>query len=154
MKLLKVCILLIAFVGIGIYTASHLIKEDRETTNYAYTFVGESENWRAAYTVNGKEVWDKENGVVTYAHDDSDQFVLSFIGDKSIYASIKQLNYSYETSNGGGGGTTYSNELGSPKKAATNRGSSRGGAKIQEDEVIQVTVKWDDFEESFDLYNE
>ncbi len=80
--------------------------------------------------------------------------VLSFIGDKSIYASIKQLNYSYEASSGGGGGTMNSNEIGSPKKVATNTGSSRGVAKNQEDEVIQVTVKWDGFEESFDLYNE
>ncbi|WP_162880753.1 hypothetical protein [Paraliobacillus sediminis] len=47
-----------------------------------------------------------------------------------------------------------SNEIGSPKKVATNTGSSRGVAKNQEDEVIQVTVKWDGFEESFDLYNE
>lgn len=130
-----------------------MINEDRETTNYAHTFVGESKNWQAAYTVSGNEVWDKENGVVTYAHDASDQFVLSFIGDKSIYASIKQLNYSYEASNGGGEGTMNNNEIGSPKRVATNSGSSRGGAKIQEDEVIQVTVKWDDFEESFDLYN-
>ncbi len=34
MKLLKVCILLIAFVGIGVYTANHLIKEDRESLKF------------------------------------------------------------------------------------------------------------------------
>lgn len=108
MKLLKVCVLLTAIIDVFVYIDNHLINEDHETTNYAYTFVGESENWQATYTANGKEVWDKEDGVVTYAHNARDQFVLSFIGDKSTYESIKQLNYSYEASNGGGRGTMNS----------------------------------------------
>ncbi len=35
----------------------------------------------------------------------------------------------------------------------TSFGKSEGGAKVNEDEVIQVNVKWDKFEESFELHN-
>lgn len=32
-------------------------------------------------------------------------------------------------------------------------GASKGGAKVSEGAVIKVNVKWNDFEESFDLNN-
>ena len=35
----------------------------------------------------------------------------------------------------------------------SSSGGSKGGAKVGEDEVIKVNVKWDDFEESFELHN-
>ena len=35
----------------------------------------------------------------------------------------------------------------------SSSGASKGGAKVSEDEVIKVNVKWDDFEESFELHN-
>ena len=35
----------------------------------------------------------------------------------------------------------------------SSSGGSKGGAKVSEDAVIKVNVKWDDFEESFELHN-
>ena len=64
---------------------------------------------------------------------------------------MKSLEYSYETSAGGGGGTR---QFDGPPTEVTckNMGRAGNGAKISEDEVIQVNVKWNDMEESFELH--
>ncbi|GGH22207.1 hypothetical protein [Paenibacillus segetis] len=65
---------------------------------------------------------------------------------------MKKLKYSFKT-NGKGGSS--SDEYMEPTKTVTfkSAGRSKGGAKLNQDEVIQLKVKWDDFEESFDLMN-
>ena len=65
---------------------------------------------------------------------------------------MKSLEYSYETSAGGGSGTR---EFDEPPTEVTfkNMGSTESGAKVREDEVIQVKVNWNDYEESFELLN-
>jgi hypothetical protein len=65
---------------------------------------------------------------------------------------MEALEYSYETSVGGGSGTR---EFDEPPTKGTFKimGGSGNGAKVKEDEVIQVNVKWDDSEESFELHN-
>lgn len=67
-------------------------------------------------------------------------------------SSLQKLDYSYET-NGGGGNSAE--EFTEPLATVTflSSASGKGGAKLPEDEVIKVTVKWDDFEESFELHN-
>lgn len=65
---------------------------------------------------------------------------------------MKFLEYSYETSAGSGSSTRKFDEQ--PTKVTfKDMGSTVNGAKVSEDEVIQVNVKWDDYEESFELHN-
>lgn len=65
---------------------------------------------------------------------------------------LQKLEYSYETNSSGVDSTE---EYMAPPPTATFSSSahSKGGMKIRDDEVIKVNVKWDNFEESFDLHN-
>lgn len=67
-------------------------------------------------------------------------------------SSTKKLEYSYKTRSGSGIGTE---EFPEPPEQIifTAKGSSKGRAKVSEDEVIKVNVKWDDNEELFELHN-
>ena len=122
-----------------------------ETTKNEYNFTGESEHWEAEYAYQGTEVWGDKDGQRTYTNEDSYEFVLEFKGSLDEISSIKKLEYTYKTLHGEGKVDQVFTE---PNKEVifSTRGSS-GGAKVREDEVIQVNVKWDDFEESFELHN-
>jgi hypothetical protein len=122
-----------------------------ETINNNYKFIGESEHWKAEYSYSGTELWGEEDGKTTYSNEDNYEFVLKYKGSLEEMASMKKLEYSYKTSAGSGSGTE---EFTKPPREVvfTSKGSS-SGAKVSEDEVIQVHVKWDDFEESFELHN-
>lgn len=122
-----------------------------ETTNNDYKFSGESEHWEAEYSYKGTEKWGEKDGQRTYSNEDSYQFVLKYKGSIEELSSLKKLEYSYET-NSKRGKTTE--EYTEPPSTGTfsSSGGSKGGAKVHEDEVIKVNVKWDDFEESFELH--
>lgn len=124
-----------------------------EKQHYGYTFNGEGNYWEAEYSVSGTEIWGKENGSTTFSNEDSDEFVLTYKGTLQELSSLKSLEYSYETSTGSGGSGTR--EFDEPPTEVTFRtgGSGGNGAKVREDEVIQVKVKWDSYEESFELKN-
>ncbi|MRX74298.1 hypothetical protein GJU40_19450 [Bacillus lacus] len=122
-----------------------------EENHYNYKFNGEGEYWRAKYSFSGIEKWGDKGGKITYSNENGEEFVLTYKGSFKEISSIKTLNYSYETSAGGGGSTR---EFDKPPTEVTfkSRGRSENGAKVNEDEVVQVNVKWDDFEESFELH--
>ena len=123
-----------------------------ETTYNDYIFSGESEHWEAEYTYNGTEKWGGKDGQRTYSNEDDFRFILKYKGSLEELSSLQKLEYSYETNSGHGSGTE---EFTEPPSTGTfsSSGSSRGGAKVHEDEVIKVNVKWDDFEESIELHN-
>ncbi len=124
-----------------------------EVTHNDYKFTGESEHWEAEYAYKGKEAWDEEDGAETYTNKDNYDFLLKYKGSLEELSSLEKLEYSYETLSGGGNATVNFNEP--PKNVTfTSSGGSKNGEKVSEDEVIQVTVKWDEFEESFELQNE
>jgi len=117
-----------------------------------YKFKGESEHWEAEYVYRGTEVWKKDNGDRTYSNEGSYQFLLKYKGSLEELSSIRKLEYAHKTNFSGG--ETMREFDGPPEELLfTASGASKGGAKISEDEVIQVKVKWDDFEESFELRN-
>ncbi|MFS0574285.1 hypothetical protein AB1K83_01490 [Sporosarcina sp. 179-K 3D1 HS] len=121
-----------------------------ETTYNDYKFSGESEHWEAEYVYKGTEKW---GGKETYSNEDSYNFILEYKGSLEELSSIQKLYYSYETNSSNG----YRNEeFTEPPSTVTftSSGRSEGGAKVHEDEVIKVIVKWDNFEESFELYND
>jgi hypothetical protein len=123
-----------------------------ETTNNDYIFSGESESWEAEFTYNGTEIWKEKNGIKTYTNEDRHRFVLKYKGSLEELSSLQELQYSYETNFSSQNKTEQFTE---PLQTVifSNTGASNGTAKVSEDEVIKVNVKWDDSEESFELHN-
>ncbi|MFJ5770162.1 hypothetical protein [Psychrobacillus sp. NPDC093180] len=123
-----------------------------ETTNNDYRFSGESEHWEAEYSYKGTEKWGEKAGKKTYSNQDNFEFVLKYKDSLEELSSLQKLEYSYETNSSGGKNTE---EFTEPPQTVifSTSGASKGGAKVSEDEVIKVNVKWDDFEESFELHN-
>ena len=123
-----------------------------EKIHYDYTCEGEGEYWKADYSFWGTEIWGEKDGTMTYSNKNSEEFVLTYKGSLKEFSSVKTLEYAYETSAGGGESSLKFDEP-PTKKTFNIRGNSGNGAKILEDKVIKVNVKWDRFEESFELYN-
>ncbi len=124
----------------------------KEVTNNNYKFIGESEHWDAVYSYKGTETWEDNDGTKTYSNEDSDELVLKYKGTLEELSSMRNLEYSYTTSSSSGASTMEFTEP--PRELIfTSKSSSEGGAKVNDDEVIQVNVKWDEFEESFELHN-
>ncbi|MFJ8064601.1 hypothetical protein ACIQYS_08215 [Psychrobacillus sp. NPDC096426] len=123
-----------------------------ETMNNDYKFTGESEHWEAEYSYKGTEKWGEDNGKKTYSSEDSYEFALKYKGTLEELSSMQKLEYSYDTNSSSGKRTE---EFTEPPTTVVfkSQGSSKGAAKVNEDEVIKVTVKWDDLEESFLLEN-
>ncbi|WP_026575630.1 hypothetical protein [Bacillus sp. UNC438CL73TsuS30] len=125
---------------------------DNKTINNNYKFVGESEHWEAQYLYNGTETWKDDKGVASYSNKDNYKLVLKYKGSLKELSSMKKLKYSFKTNSSSG--KTEEDFPAPPKdRIFTARGGSEGGAKVEKDEVIQVHVKWDKFEESFELHN-
>lgn len=123
-----------------------------ETTNNDYKFKGESEHWEAEYAYKGTEVWGEDDGKRTYSNEDSYEFVLKYKGSLEELSSLQKVEYAYKARSRYGSGTEEYTEP--PNELLfTSRGSSSGAAKVNDDEVIQVNVKWGDLEESFELHN-
>ncbi|WML44309.1 membrane lipoprotein lipid attachment site-containing protein [Neobacillus sp. PS3-40] len=123
-----------------------------EKTYYGYIFKGESEHWNGEYSFRGTELWGEKDGRTTYSNENSYELVLKYKGTLKDFSSVKNLEYSYQTSTGGGSGNM---EFVKPPKEAIikSEGSSQGGARVSEDEVIKVRVKWNKHEETFTLRN-
>ena len=120
-----------------------------ETTYNDYKFSGESEHWEAEYSFQGTE---KSGGKDGSSNEDSYEFRLKYKGTLEELSSLKKIEYSYETNFSG---EDITKEFTEPPSTVTfsSSGHSIGGAEVEEDEVIKVNVKWDDFEESFELHN-
>ncbi|ARJ39378.1 hypothetical protein SporoP8_11135 [Sporosarcina ureae] len=132
--------------------AAILLTACSETTNNDYIFIGESEHWEAEYTYNGTEKWEEKDGQKAISNEDHFRFILTYKGPLKELSSLQKIEYSFETNSGQGSGTK---EFTAPPSSRTfsSSGGSKGGAKVEEDEVIKVHVKWDDLEESFELHN-
>lgn len=137
---------------ITVLIISMLLTACSEITRYAYNFTGESEHWEAEYAYEGKEKWGEKDGQRTYSNEASHKFILKYKGPIEELASLQRINYSYETNSRS---ESITKEFTEPPTTGifTLLGGSGSGAKVREDEVITVNVKWDDFEESFELVN-
>lgn len=123
-----------------------------ETTNNDYKFRGESDHWEAEYSYKGTETWGEDGGIKTYTNEDSYEFVLKYKGTLEELSSMRKLEYSYSTLHSNG---KTIQEFSEPTTTITftSSGEAINGAKVNEDEVIQVNVKWNNFEESILLEN-
>lgn len=124
--------------------------EELKNEVYDYTFQGETENWKAVYSVKEKEAsGKKEEGVYKYIHREESSFALSYQGDVEV--SPKSLKYSYKSNAGGGSGTKEVSKSVSMDDVVVHRSSSSGGTKINKDALIEVTIEWDGEEEVFQM---
>jgi len=123
-----------------------------EEEQYDYTFSGEGEYWEAEYTFSGTEIWKEKDGRTAYSNENTDELVLTYKGSLKELSSVKYLEFSFETSVGSGSSTR---EFDEPPTKVTykNMGRTVNGAKVRDDEVVKVNVKWNDYEESFELHN-
>lgn len=125
---------------------------DNKTTNYNYKFIGESEHWEAEYIYKGTETRKNDKGVISSSSKDNYKLVLKYKGSLKELSSMKKLEYSFKTNSSGGESKAEFTEP--PKERVfTSRGGSEGGAQVNKDEAIQVHVKWNGSEESFELHN-
>lgn len=122
-----------------------------EVTNNNYKFIGESEHWKAEYSYKGTEIFKNSDGTKTYSNEDSYDLVIKYKGSLEELSSMKKLEYSYKSSNSSG--TSTKEFTIPPEKLIFTSGSSENGVKVNENEVIQMNIKWDEFEESFELHN-
>ncbi|MCR8868607.1 hypothetical protein [Peribacillus frigoritolerans] len=123
-----------------------------EMTEHNYQFTGESEHWEAVYYYEGTELLGEKNEQTTHSSKDSYELVLKYKGALKELSSMKNLEYTYETTTSSGTKTEAYKEPPS-EKVFTIRGGSENGALIGEGEVMKVNVKWDGSEESFQLHN-
>ncbi|MDP1420916.1 membrane lipoprotein lipid attachment site-containing protein [Peribacillus simplex] len=123
-----------------------------EATEHNYQFIGESEHWEAVYSYKGTELWGEDDGQTTHSSKDNYKLVLTYKGSLEELSSFKNLEYTYETTTSSGSKTEAYTEPPS-EKVFTIVGGSENGAIVGEGEVIKVNVKWDGFEESFELHN-
>lgn len=122
---------------------------NEEVVNYKYKFKGEGEYWEAEYLFEGTETWKKADGSTAYSNSNTDVFQITYKGSIEELQAIKQLEYSYETSAGGGGGTREFDTP--PTDSIFKSGGSGTGAKVNENDIISVNIKWDGYEKTFEL---
>ena len=127
-------------------------ENNAETTEHNYQFIGESEHWEAEYSYKGTELWEEDEGKTAYSKKDNYVLTLKYKGSLEELSSMKNLEYSYETTISSGNKREAYPDPPSEKVFKTS-GSSVNGAMVGKDEVIKVNVKWDGFEESFELHN-
>ncbi|KGA98973.1 hypothetical protein BALCAV_0201635 [Alkalihalobacillus alcalophilus ATCC 27647 = CGMCC 1.3604] len=122
---------------------------DDKGENYQYLFAGEGEFWQADYLYEGAEIFGEENGITVYSNKYRDKFILTFKGTTEDIQPLKKIEFSFDTSLHG---SSSAREFDRPPNNLTFTMDGGGdGMKLNEDEVIQVNVKWNEFEESFEL---
>lgn len=123
-----------------------------ETTEHNYQFIGESEHWEAIYSYKATEIWGGNGKQTTHSSKDNYVLTLKYRGSLEELSSMKNLEYSYETTFSSGNKREAYPDPPSEKVFKTS-GSSVNGAMVGKDEIIKVNVKWDGFKESFELHN-
>lgn len=124
--------------------------QEIETIKHEHKFIGESEHWEAEYSFKLTEVQRESDGTSITNSKNDHNFFLKYKGTLEELSSVREINYSYETNNGGG---SAKEEFTAPPKEVTYKisGGSKGWEEIGEGVVIKVNVKCGNFEETFEL---
>ncbi|MCM3006464.1 hypothetical protein [Priestia koreensis] len=134
-------------------TKDEMIKEkapEEDFTNNNYTFFGESKHWKAQYVYTGRKVWQNNNGTDgLYVDKNHYSFALTYKGPLNELSSIKKLEYFFNVMDIGEG---LSHEFWKPPTTRTFSASGEAGSEVSEDSIVKVNVKWENWEESFNLY--
>ena len=138
-----ICILIVAIIIFPLLS-------NKETVRHDYLFTGESEHWQGEYVHKGTDIWREKNKQITLSSESNYTMRLIYKGALSELASVKKMSYTYKAPHGNGSHTMEFDEP-PTNKIYTDSGASTSSATINTDEVVEITVKWDTFEESFKL---
>ncbi|MBP1948988.1 hypothetical protein [Virgibacillus litoralis] len=142
----KLIIGIVGLVILLIATTSVMKSLNKEVIEHNYTFVGESENWKAEYRVKGQEVFYEENDTFEYDSESKSQLKLTYKGDLNELSLVRSLEFNYEAPlNGGGKGLEFDKP---PEQKVFTHSSND---LVSEDAVIDVNVQWDENKEEFTL---
>ncbi|MEH7121658.1 hypothetical protein V7127_00270 [Bacillus sp. JJ1773] len=122
--------------------------KDENIVIHDYLYSGESEHWIATHEFFGKGVFSKkESGRIGYESESEEFFYIEYKGE---FAEIKgkPLSYSFQTTAGGSGRSLDEMD----KKSFSNHSGPNSGAMMQENETVEVIVKWDGKKETFLLH--
>lgn len=133
-----------------IVLATFFLTACSEKTDESYTFVGESEHWRAEFVYDVSETWGENNGKRNYSNEEEYMLTFTYKGAENDLASIKNISYGYETVSGSGSNTGQFTE---PVTQTVFKigGKAKNTARLFPQHVITAYVQWDDFEEKFEL---
>ncbi|MGG0414285.1 hypothetical protein [Peribacillus simplex] len=110
-------------------------ENNAETTEHNYQFIGESEHWEAVYSYKATEIWGRNGKQTTHSSKDNYVLTLKYKGSLEELSSMKNLEYSYETTiSSGNKREAYPDP--SCEKVFKTSGSSVNGAMVGKDEVI------------------
>src|SRR5699024_4091352 len=117
---------------------------------HSYLFTGEGEYWKAEVRYEAREEWGKDGDDITsYDGEAAYTFNLAYKGELEELVSVKRLVYEYKLPGSGSRTSITFDDEPISSKAFTSTGS--GGPIMREDHSVDVKVKWDDQEESFEL---
>ncbi|MFB4168953.1 hypothetical protein [Virgibacillus sp. JSM 102003] len=144
----KLIIGIVGFVILLIATYSIIKSQNKDVIKHDYMFAGVSENWKAEYKIDGKEVFYNVNGTLEYDSESQSEFKLTYKGELSELSPVKRLEFKYEAPlNEGWKGLQFDEP---PKKKVFIH---RSNDLVSEDAIIDVRVQWDDNTEEFTLKN-
>lgn len=119
--------------------------DNKDVIKHNYYFYGENDDWLAGLEYDAKEVFTKKkDGALEYDCEDKEKFVATYKGDLSDLANINHIEIGYESKTGGSKFTSDYEEGDGPKGLSfTLSGGGKGGALLQKDEIITVTINLD-----------
>ncbi|WP_067727026.1 hypothetical protein [Oceanobacillus damuensis] len=143
----------VLFVVVGamlLLTISYfVIDAGGEKIRHNYTFIGESENWKAVYRMDGEEKFFDRGGKGQYDANSKDDFTLTFKGTDRELAEIKDFYYSFESPR------RKRSTSESFEEPLTSKVFKAGGMHdsivVRGNDVIEVVVEWDGDKEIFEM---
>lgn len=138
---------LLAIVVTLVVDLENTQSQNKDVIKHDYTFTGESENWSAAFEVEGEEVFYEEEEVMKRDRDVQSEFKLTYKGSLDELSSVKELSYGYKTSKSASEVNRTFEDAPLDEKVFTLTGSTL----VREDRTIEIFVEWDDQAETFIL---
>ena len=119
-----------------------------------FVFKGESELWTGEMKVDSTLQFYEKDGVLGCDTNEKHKLTVTYKGDVSDLASVKQLKIDFDA--GPSSGSLEEEHVDDPitQKTFVMQGGGSGSAQIQKDEIITVTVTIDGKTESFEMKNQ
>jgi len=147
----KRIILLNIFIIFMIMISACGAKNNREVINNNYKFTGENDRWSGEYVAASTETFDNSSGTLKYDIYSDVLCKVTYKGELSELANVKQIEISYKTNSSSGKlvNTFGDNESITSKEFILESGDS--GVKLSKDEEIYIEINIDGVTESLVL---
>ena len=118
-----------------------------------FVFKGESESWTGEMKVDSTLQFYEKDGVLDCDANEDHTLTVTYKGDVSDLASVKQLKIDFDAGPSGGGLEEEHADDPIAQKTFVMQGGGNG-AQIQKDQIITVTVTIDGKTENFEMKNQ